>query len=109
MTLNLAAMALQSSIVTPRSLFISICTSPINKPIAHRRRAFLVSASLSTNPTIGVIGGGVAGLTSALRLLETSPVAEVVLITDRLAIDTTSAGAAGLWKPYAISGTSPEK
>jgi len=95
---------------TSGSLFCSIFTSQINEPRAHKRHALLsVSASASTNPKIGIIGGGVIGLTSALRLLQRSPQAEVTLICSKLATETTSAGAAGLWKPYAVSGTSPEK
>ncbi|KAL4531492.1 hypothetical protein Ndes2526B_g04395 [Nannochloris sp. 'desiccata'] len=96
-------------LVQSRSLLNSIFTSQNNKPIAHKRHALSVFASASTNPKIGVIGGGVIGLTCALRLLQRSPHAKVTLICSKLATETTSAGAAGLWKPYAISGTSPEK
>jgi hypothetical protein len=110
-----AAMAIQSSFCPRRSLQKLIPTSLIKKQKAHQfsafatnSRRFSVAVSASGAPKIGVIGGGVIGLTCALRLLERSP-AEVTLITDKLAIDTTSAGAAGLWKPYAIGGTSPEK
>jgi FAD dependent oxidoreductase len=103
-------MILPSCICHRRSVFnSSIFTSPNNKQIAHKRRTVSVLASASRIPKVAVIGGGVIGLTSALRLLQRSPQAEVTLIADKLAIDTTSSGAAGLWKPYAISGTSAEK
>jgi len=96
--------------VKPSSLCNPIFTSLQNKKsIAHKRQALSIVASASSHPKIAIIGGGVIGLTSALRLLQRSPEAEVTLICSKLGTETTSAGAAGLWKPYAISGTSPEK
>ncbi|MFV1981665.1 MAG: FAD-dependent oxidoreductase [Rhodothermia bacterium] len=51
---------------------------------------------------IVVLGAGVAGLTSAVALLEAG--FEVSVRADRVAPDITSSVAAGLWYPYAVSG-----
>ncbi len=55
-----------------------------------------------------VVGAGVIGLTSAIRLCEELPNAEVTVIADKFENETTTAGAAGLWEPYKLSDTPPE-
>lgn len=65
-------------------------------------------AVLAAAPQVAVVGGGVCGLTSALALLRRLPDAHVTIIAEKVADDTTSEGAAGLWKPFALSGTPPE-
>ena len=75
----------------------------------HGRRSAMSIVAASAKPKVAIIGGGVIGLTSALHLLQRFPDAEVTLIAENFAIDTTSEGAAGLWKPFAISGTPAEK
>lgn len=57
---------------------------------------------------IAIIGAGVIGLTSAVRLAEELPSASVTVIAQSFGKDTTSAGAAGLWEPYKLSDTPPE-
>jgi glycine/D-amino acid oxidase-like deaminating enzyme len=63
---------------------------------------------------VTVIGGGVCGLTSALRLKREIPAVKLEVIGERIASRaapddvTTSEGAAGLWKPFALSGTPDE-
>lgn len=57
---------------------------------------------------VTVIGAGVVGLTSALRICEELPGTKVTVIAERFDQDTTSAGAAGLWEPYKLSDTPPE-
>ncbi len=49
-----------------------------------------------------VVGGGVTGLTTAVRLLEAGH--NVVIWTRERAPDTTSAVAAATWYPYAVAG-----
>ncbi|PNH07508.1 D-aspartate oxidase, partial [Tetrabaena socialis] len=86
------------------------------------------AASAPTGPLrVCVVGGGVVGLTCALRLLQlnqdaadpTAPTAttatttpaplarpiEVTVLAAGFGADTTTAGAAGLWGPYKLSGT----
>ncbi|XP_030828211.1 D-amino-acid oxidase isoform X2 [Strongylocentrotus purpuratus] len=46
-----------------------------------------------------VIGAGIIGLSSAVVLAENVPDADVHVIADQFASDTTSSGAAGLWAP----------
>lgn len=58
---------------------------------------------------IAIVGGGVIGLTTAVRLQETFPNSQITIIAEKIASDTTSEGAAGLWKPVALSGTSTSK
>jgi glycine/D-amino acid oxidase-like deaminating enzyme len=55
-----------------------------------------------------VIGAGVAGLASALRLQIKHPRWRVVALGDEDFEDTTTAGAAGVWGPYKLSDTPPE-
>lgn len=57
---------------------------------------------------ITVLGGGVIGLISALRLKEAYENVDVQLVAENIAVNTTSAGAGGLWKPFALSGTSAD-
>jgi hypothetical protein len=64
----------------------------------------------TASPRIAVVGGGVMGIASAVRLQRRLPPgASVTIIAPKIGADTTSEGAAGLWKPYAISGTPPER
>jgi len=70
-------------------------------------RATITPTATAGGPRICVVGGGVIGLTTALRVYETLPTASVTIAAEKIATDTTSEGAAGLWKPYAISGTDP--
>lgn len=58
---------------------------------------------------VGVLGAGVVGLTSALHLLDTFPNCSVTVIADKFNQDTTSDGAAGIFRPgTSFSGPSPE-
>lgn len=50
---------------------------------------------------MAVIGGGVIGLTSALRICRALPGVGVTVVAERFE-DTTSHGAGGLWKPYTL-------
>ena len=59
-------------------------------------------------PDIVVLGAGVIGLTSALRLCDELPTAKVTVLAEKLENETTTAGAAGLWEPYKLSDTPPE-
>ncbi|KAG1658960.1 hypothetical protein FOA52_004376 [Chlamydomonas sp. UWO 241] len=66
------------------------------------------TGSAAAGPSVVVIGGGVAGLTSALRVLTEVPGSTVTIVSDKLGIETTTAGAAGLWGPYKMSNTPEE-
>lgn len=54
---------------------------------------------------VAVLGAGVIGLTSAVQLLERLPGLRVTLLAEHFGADTTSYGAGGLWKPYALGST----
>ncbi|KAI8110509.1 hypothetical protein M9435_002183 [Picochlorum sp. BPE23] len=62
-------------------------------------------AQAQQKPSITVLGGGVIGLTSALRIKQQYPDASVTIIGEKIATETTSEGAGGLWKPFALTGT----
>jgi hypothetical protein len=66
------------------------------------------SSSPSTAPRICVLGAGVVGLTTALRLLQRFPEAHLTVYADKFGRDTTTAGAAGVWQPYKLSETPTE-
>ena len=77
----------------------------------RRPQATTTRASSSPQPEqrkrVAVIGAGVAGLTSALRLQLAHPAWRVVVLADRLEGETTTSGAAGMWGPYKLSETPP--
>lgn len=47
-------------------------------------------------------------MSSALRIKQRRPQAEVVVIAESFGLDTTSAGAGGLWKPFTLQDTPAE-
>lgn len=49
--------------------------------------------------SVGVLGAGVVGLTTALEVLFNFPSAHVTVIADKFNEDTTSDGAAGIFRP----------
>ena len=51
-------------------------------------------------PKVAVLGAGVIGLSSALRLTQEMPQAEVTVIAESFDSDTTSSGAAGTLEPH---------
>ncbi|KAL6759933.1 hypothetical protein V8C86DRAFT_1199542 [Haematococcus lacustris] len=56
-------------------------------------------------PHIVVLGAGVMGLTSALRVQQELPGAKVTVVAHTYGNTLTSAGAAGLWGPYKLANT----
>ncbi len=67
-----------------------------------------------TCPRVVVIGGGIIGLSSAVRVQKRlaqhygKNTPHVTLVADRMGVATTSHGAAGLWEPYYLSNTPVE-
>ena len=49
---------------------------------------------------VAVVGGGIIGISSAVRAIETVPNVEVTLIADKFTPNTTGDGSAGFWYPY---------
>ncbi|KAI8466088.1 MAG: hypothetical protein J3K34DRAFT_524846 [Monoraphidium minutum] len=70
-------------------------------PVAARTRA-------KAPGHICVVGGGVAGLTTALRLLREIPGCCVQVYAEAWGNDLVTAGAAGYWEPYKLSDTPPD-
>ncbi|KAL0870335.1 hypothetical protein ABMA27_005352 [Loxostege sticticalis] len=56
---------------------------------------------------IAVLGAGINGLASAVKIQEAYEDAEVVLIANEFSPDTTADGSGGLWNPY-LCGSTPE-
>ena len=56
-----------------------------------------------------VIGAGVIGLSTALRIRHLLPGADVCVLASSFDVGTTSDGAAGLWEPYKLGDTPEEK
>lgn len=54
---------------------------------------------------IGVLGAGVVGMTTANELKNEFPTANVTVIADKFTTETTSDGAAGIFRPGLIFGT----
>lgn len=52
-----------------------------------------------SNLNIGVLGAGVVGLTTAIELKKEFPNAKISVLAEKFAQDTTSDGAAGLFRP----------
>jgi len=65
-------------------------------------------------PNIAVIGAGVNGVASAIKILEhyvndgKTPI-KVTIISEDFTPNTTGDGSAGLWGPYLLGGTSQAK
>ncbi|KAF6258279.1 hypothetical protein COO60DRAFT_1139840 [Scenedesmus sp. NREL 46B-D3] len=57
------------------------------------------------SPHICVLGAGVNGLATALRLQQALPAARITVYADKFGSDLTSHGAAGVWQPYKLSET----
>lgn len=71
----------------------------------HSRRICSVPSMAAKDlPLVKVIGGGVIGLASALRISNELDV-RVEIVAEKIAKETTSEGAGGLWKPFALTGT----
>lgn len=58
---------------------------------------------------VAVIGAGIIGLSSAVRIQEEAPDAEITLIAEKFSPETTSDLAAGIWGPYLLGDTPPGK
>ncbi|GAX76693.1 hypothetical protein CEUSTIGMA_g4139.t1 [Chlamydomonas eustigma] len=71
----------------------------------HAHLKVRTCSSRADGPQIAVVGGGVVGLVSALRILQDIPTSKVVVIAEKFGSDTTSHGAAGVWGPYKMSNT----
>ena len=61
--------------------------------------------AMPDSSSICVVGAGVIGLSTALRLRQELPHASVTIIAEHFLADTTSDGAAGLWEPYKLEDT----
>jgi len=58
---------------------------------------------------VAVIGAGVIGLSTALRLQEEIPGLQVSVIAEKFSPETTSDGAAGIWGPFLCGETSDDQ
>lgn len=56
-----------------------------------------------------VLGGGIIGMTTAVRALETLDDVDVTVVSERFSPHTTGDVAAGLLKPYCLKGVPEEK
>lgn len=52
--------------------------------------------------SIAVLGAGVIGLATGIRLLNECPNVSVTMIADLTGSETTSQGSGGLWMPYTL-------
>jgi D-amino-acid oxidase len=59
---------------------------------------------------IAVVGAGIIGLSSAVRIQEELglPNVHITLIAEKFSPETTSDGAAGIWGPYLLGDTPPQ-
>lgn len=58
---------------------------------------------------IGVIGAGIIGTSSALRLIESIPDIDITIIAEQWSPNTTGDGSAGFLYPYLKGKTPPQK
>ncbi|XP_054707674.1 D-amino-acid oxidase-like [Uloborus diversus] len=61
---------------------------------------------MAQSTRIAVIGGGIIGLSSAVRIIETTPGVKVTVIAEKLTPETTGDGSAGFWYPYLLGEVS---
>lgn len=75
--------------------------------LAQQRHTVVRKSSVGREGSRGldicVIGAGVVGLTSAVRLAEEVSGSRVTVVAERFGGNTTSHGAAGLWQPYKVA------
>lgn len=65
---------------------------------------------MSSVPKIAIIGAGVCGATVAFRLQEQfGQSVSITIFYDAISPNTTGDIAAGLWSPYNLGNTSPER
>lgn len=57
---------------------------------------------------VAVLGAGVIGFSTALRLAQEQPDANITVLAEHFDSGTTSSGAAGLWEPFKLSDTPAE-
>ena len=55
-----------------------------------------------------VIGAGVIGVSSAVRVLDLCPGSDVTIVTDEISPNTTSDVAGGFWEPHLLGDTPVE-
>ena len=60
---------------------------------------------LKARPKLGIVGAGVIGLSSAVRILERAPSSHITIMAEKYGNDTTTSGAAGVWGPYKMQET----
>ncbi|CAN7947114.1 unnamed protein product [Ixodes pacificus] len=58
---------------------------------------------------VGVVGGGIIGLTTALKVLETIDNVEVTIIAEHFTPHTTADVAGGFFEPYLMEGMTDGK
>ncbi|XP_061192749.1 D-aspartate oxidase-like [Saccostrea echinata] len=61
-----------------------------------------------TKTRVCVVGAGVVGLSSAVRIQNELPDCDVTIIADRFSPDTTSDGSGGFWLPHLVGGDNQE-
>ena len=61
------------------------------------------------SPRICVIGAGIIGVSSAVRVIEAFPGSEVTIVADEFSPHTTSDVAGGFWEPHLLGNTQAEK
>lgn len=62
-----------------------------------------IKQTIHRQPKIAIIGAGVIGLSTATAILEQLPSVEITIFTEKILSETTSIGAAGLFRPEATS------
>ena len=63
---------------------------------------------MSQKTRVCVIGAGVVGLSSAVRIQDELPHCDVTLLADRFSPDTTSDGSGGFWLLHLVGGVSQD-
>nr|XP_022313058.1 D-amino-acid oxidase-like [Crassostrea virginica] len=63
---------------------------------------------MSQKTRVCVIGAGVVGLSSAVRIQDELPHCDVTLLADRFSPDTTSDGSGGIWFLHLVGGVSQD-
>ncbi|XP_048762325.1 D-amino-acid oxidase-like isoform X3 [Ostrea edulis] len=59
---------------------------------------------LMKKPRVCVVGAGVIGLSTAVRIQNELPNYDVTVLADRFSPDTTSDGSGGFWQPHLVGG-----
>ncbi|XP_012136678.1 D-aspartate oxidase [Megachile rotundata] len=95
-----------NDIATPSEKLTSSCLRLLTADLLN---SLSEAIKIVVKMRVAIIGAGVIGMTSALAVKNSFPMFDVHVFANEFSPDTTGDGSAGLWSPYLLGTTSPDK